>query len=204
MVIAHDEVDPPQWRLLASRSCYSGETPHDRQQQALAAWQAHGRRGVVEAGTGKIAVGVLATAAAVDAGERVLVLVPDPRLLQQWHHILVRDLPAVGVARIGGGHRDSPAGHQVVIAVADSAATRPVLPRGAAGLIVADEVHRYGAPSFANARDVAFAARLGLTATYTRTDDHWQQNLVPYFGRVVATCDDDRGPAHPTPAAQAA
>jgi RNA polymerase primary sigma factor len=58
--------------------------------EALAEWRSHGRRGVVEAvtGTGKTTVGVLAAAAAVDAGEKVLVLVPGRELLDQWYETL--------------------------------------------------------------------------------------------------------------------
>ncbi|MEV1328532.1 DEAD/DEAH box helicase family protein [Micromonospora costi] len=62
---------------LALPKCYVGNEPRAWQIEALAAWRAHGRQGVVEAvtGTGKTTVGVLAAAAAVDAGERVMVLV---------------------------------------------------------------------------------------------------------------------------------
>jgi RNA polymerase primary sigma factor len=194
---AHDAATPPRWRLAApaSRTSYVGREPRAWQQEALAAWSAHGRRGVVEAvtGTGKTTVGVLAAAAAVDAGERVLVLVPGTELLQQWHDVLRRDLPTLRIGRTGSGHRDTLADHHIVVAVINSAAVYQLLPPGRPALIVADEVHRYGAPSFAVALDATFGARLGLTATYTRQDDLLERNVLPYFGPVVATCGYRRG-----------
>ncbi|MEU4220597.1 DEAD/DEAH box helicase [Actinoplanes sp. NPDC026623] len=210
-LFVRDDAAPPRWRLAeatshrpaitvaraapASRGRYAGREPREWQHEALAAWIANGRRGVVQAvtGTGKTTVGILAAAAAVDAGERVLVLVPGTELLQQWYDVIRRDLPALRVGRLGCGHRDSLSNHHIVVAVVNSAAVDPVLPGGLSGLIVADEVHRYGAPFFAQALDDAFTARLGLTATYTREDDLLERNLVPYFGPVVAGCSYLRG-----------
>ncbi|MET8148278.1 DEAD/DEAH box helicase family protein [Actinoplanes sp. NPDC049668] len=196
---ACDGATPPRWRLAGETrrrgSSYAGNEPRAWQREALAAWRAEGRRGVVEAvtGTGKTTVGILAAAEAVDAGERVLILVPGTELLEQWHAVLRRDLPTLRIGRLGSGHRDSLSDHDVVVAVVNSAAIDPVVPRGYPALIVADEVHRYGAPFFARALSGGFGARLGLTATFTREDDLLEQNLMPYFGPVVASCSYQRG-----------
>ena len=208
---AHDGATPPRWRLTAGARragaaipaviaparplCYVGSEPRAWQDEALAEWRTGGRRGVVEAvtGTGKTTVGVLAAAAAVDAGEKVLVLVPGRELLDQWYDVLRRDLRVTRVGRFGDGHKDSLREHSILVATVHSAAKQRVLPRGFPGLLVADEVHRYGAPTFAQALDPGFGARLGLTATYAREDDGLIERLEPYFGTVVAGCSYERG-----------
>ena len=79
-----------------------------------------------------------------------------------------------------------------------------MLPAGCAGLLVADEVHHYGAKQYSQVLDEAFDERLGLTATYERSDNGVAEFLTPYFsskdsGRsdgqsaVVAGCDYERG-----------
>jgi superfamily II DNA or RNA helicase len=51
---------------------------------------------------------------------------------------------------------------------------------------VADEAHRYGAPTWGGALTDDFDMRLALTATYERNDDGLVEVLGPYFGGVVA------------------
>ncbi|MCG5441499.1 DEAD/DEAH box helicase [Micromonospora sp. NIE79] len=207
----HDDATPPRWRLtaaavgsgaaippLAPRAlprCYVGKDPRAWQTEAFDAWVSNGRRGVVEAvtGTGKTTVGVLAAAAALDAGEKVLVLVPGRELLDQWYEVLRSSLHGARVGRQGDGHADELTDHSVVIAIVNSAAKYEMLPPGTPGLLVADEVHRYGARYFAQALEPAFGARLGLTATYERDDNGLSEHLTPYFGDVVAGCTYDRG-----------
>jgi len=197
----HDAATPPRWYLVAEKQhlysaiasalvpawprCYRGKVPRAWQREALTEWCARGRRGVVEAvtGTGKTTVGVLAAAAALDAGEKVLVLVPGRELLHQWHEVLQRDLLVARVGRLGARHADSLRDHSIVVATVQSAADRPwILPRGASGLLVADEVHRYGSPRNARALHLGFGARLGLTATYDRSDNGLIERVEPYFG----------------------
>ncbi|WP_250029326.1 DEAD/DEAH box helicase [Paractinoplanes maris] len=205
-VFVNDGETPPRWRVadpaaLSRRigpvlpAGYAGKEPRRWQQEALSAWMAAGRRGVVEAvtGTGKTTVGVLATAAAVDRGERVLVLVPGLDLLDQWYDVLQRDLRAVSVGRLGGDHEDSFHQYSVLVATVQTVARYEVLPEGMPGLLVADEVHRYGAEKFARALEEGFGARLGLTATYAREDNGLERCLAPYFGDVVAGCSYERG-----------
>ncbi|MEH0985726.1 DEAD/DEAH box helicase [Micromonospora sp. CPCC 205556] len=208
---AHDGGTPRIWRLTdqaphyrltlsttaaaPSPRCYVGKAPRAWQAEAFAEWQAGGRRGVVEAvtGTGKTTVGVLAAAAAVDAGEKVLVLVPGRELLDQWYEVLRRDLRVTRVGRFGDGHKDSFDDHPVLVAIVHSARRHQMLRPGSAGLLIADEVHRYGAKTFAMALEPEFGARLGLTATYAREDDGLQEFLEPYFGDVVMGCSYQRG-----------
>ncbi|MBX6721917.1 MAG: DEAD/DEAH box helicase [Dactylosporangium sp.] len=207
----HDGATPPRWYLVASKQhvgaatasalapplprSYRGKEPRAWQKEAFAEWRARRRRAVVEAvtGTGKTTVGVLAAAAALDSGEKVLVLVPGRELLHQWHDVLQRDLFVARVGRLGARHADSLRDHSIVVATVQSAAERPyMLPPGASGLLVADEVHRYGAPHYARALHSGFGARLGLTATYERSDNGLIEHVGPYFGSVVTGCSYDR------------
>jgi RNA polymerase primary sigma factor len=163
------------------------------QRDALAAWQAAGRRGVVEAvtGAGKTFVGICATRDAVAAGGRALVLVPTRELQEQWVRVLVEQLPDVAVGRLGGGRQDELAECDVLVAIVHSAAARSLRPRPG-DVLVADECHRYGAPTFAQALEDGFEHRLGLTATYEREDDGVATHLRPFFGDVVFTLWYDR------------
>lgn len=197
------------WRTIPQEtidlSYYRGPSPREWQQEAIEAWQAAGRRGVVEAvtGTGKTTVGIMAAADAAARGLRIMIIVPGLDLLDQWYRKLTSELPALAVGRFCGDYKDSLRNHQIVVSTVQSARRRRMLPAGMSGLLVADEVHRYGAQSFARALEDEFDERLGLTATYEREDKGIQNHLAPYFkpnsrrhrvkGEVVAHCDYARG-----------
>jgi superfamily II DNA or RNA helicase len=72
------------------------------------------------------------------------------------------------------------------------------LPPGARGLLIADEAHRYGAPTWGAALHDVFDLRLALTATYERGDDGLVDILEPYFGEVVLRYGYDRAVAEGT------
>ncbi|MGY1709138.1 DEAD/DEAH box helicase [Geodermatophilus sp. SYSU D00758] len=207
-LFAPDGSTPPRWYLVegthagipsprkppaseALPRCYAGKEPRAWQREALAVWERNGRRGVVEAvtGTGKSTVGVLAAAAALEAGEKVLILVPGLELMHQWHGILCRDLPGISVGRGGDGSSDDLRRHQIVVSTMHHAGRNYMLPLGTRGLLIADEVHRCGAESFALALEPEFSGRLGLTATFERNDDGLAVHVEPYFGDVIAGCD---------------
>lgn len=174
-----------------------GLTLRQWQTDAIAEWERYGRRGIVEAvtGTGKTAVGLAAVADGVSRGRRVLIVVPGVELMRQWFEAVERTLPGLQVGRKGGGHRDEMADVQVLIAVVQSAISPTFkLPDGQL-LLVADEVHRYGAASFARVLSGRFAERLGLTATLERNDDGVGVHLAPYFERVINGCDYTRARA---------
>jgi superfamily II DNA or RNA helicase len=74
----------------------------------------------------------------------------------------------------------------VLVATPQSAAGLPIEPpHGVPGLLVADEAHRFGAATWAEALKPAFALRIALTATFEREDDGVVDVLAPYFGEVV-------------------
>jgi superfamily II DNA or RNA helicase len=157
------------------------------QAEALAAWSTT-CRGVVEAvtGTGKTRLAMAAIRTVTDREGRCLVLVPTLELQDQWVRELRSQLPETRIGRLGGGHDDDLFACEVVVATPHSAAAVPIdLPPGTLGLLVADEAHRYGAPTWGGALHEVFRLRLALTATYERGDEGLVEVLEPYFGGVV-------------------
>jgi RNA polymerase primary sigma factor len=157
------------------------------QQEALKAWHSNTRRGVVEAvtGAGKTRVGIAAAFEAVRQGIKVLILVPTAELQSQWLSSLQRDLPKARRGALGNGRSDSLDQVDILVAIVHSASNRETLRSHKAGLIIADECHRYAAPMFTGALQEGYAWRLGLTATYERSDGEHENLLTPYFGGVV-------------------
>jgi superfamily II DNA or RNA helicase len=169
----------------------------DWQVEALTAWS-RTCRGVVEAvtGTGKTRLALAAIATVLGRGGRALVLVPTLELQAQWARELAALVPEARIGRLGGGGDGDLFSHDVVVATPHSAAAVPVdLPPATPGLLVADEAHRYGAPTWGAALSEAFSLRLALTATYERGDDGVEDVLAPYFGEVVYRYDFGRAVA---------
>lgn len=178
----------PDAPVVPSTSPLDGLALRDWQIAAFASWAQAGCRGVVEAvtGTGKTRLAIAAIRACLAQDGRALVIVPTLDLLTQWQRQLHELVPGARVGQLGGGRADDLHEHHVVIATPHSAASLPVdLPAGAVGLLVADEAHRYGAPTWGEALKPAFAMRLALTATYERNDEGLVEVLAPYFGGVV-------------------
>jgi len=172
---------------IASRAGLDALELRDWQAAALAAWSAEGR-GVIEAvtGSGKTRLALAAVRLVVERGGVVLVLVPTLGLLDQWVRELATVVPRGRVGRLGGGRADDLEDHPVLVATPQSAASLPISPpHGATGLLVADEAHRFGAPTWAEALKKDFPLRLALTATFEREDDGLVDVLAPYFGEVV-------------------
>ena len=142
--------------------------PRVYQAEALAAWQAAGRRGVVvlPTGAGKTLVALLA----IDALQLwTLVIVPTLDLLGQWKASLTEGLalPNDAVGVVGGGERDV---RPLTVITYESAARHPRLLHRF-GLLIADEVHHLPAPAYRRIAEAAVAPfRLGLTATPERAD----------------------------------
>ena len=183
--------DGPPVDREVSRAGLDALELRDWQAAALAAWSAPGR-GVVEAvtGSGKTRLALAAVRLVVERGGVALVLVPTLGLQDQWVRELRPVVPAVRVGRLGGGRADDLDRHAVLVATPQSAAGLPIEPPlGVPGLLVADEAHRFGAATWAEALKPGFALRLALTATFEREDDGIVDVLAPYFGDVVHRYD---------------
>lgn len=199
-VFDHDGGMSRKWHVLSGRAFpiarnYLEQPLRKWQEHALQEWIVAGRGGVVEAvtGTGKTAVGVAAIADAYSRGLRSLVLVPGIDLMEQWHSVLQRAVPNTKIGRRGDKFRDTLVSHRILISTVQSAVRGESFPATSGCLLVADEVHRYGASAFARALTDDFQERLGLTATYERSDDSIDTILSPYFGSTIDGCDYRRG-----------
>lgn len=185
---------PVQAQPAAVPASYDYAFLYPWQQEALKAWHSNARRGVVEAvtGSGKTRVGIAAAFEAVRQGIKVLILVPTAELQRQWLVSLRRDLPAARRGALGDSRSDSLDDVDILVAIVHSASNRETLRSHKAGLIIADECHRYAAPMFTGALQEGYAWRLGLTATFERADGEHENLLTPYFGGVIYNLWYDR------------
>ncbi|MFX1487177.1 MAG: DEAD/DEAH box helicase family protein [Promethearchaeota archaeon] len=137
------------------------------QREALSAWFAANRRGVIvlPTGAGK-------TLVAIKAIEKLnvstLVVVPTLDLLDQWRQQLTQ-LFGVEVGAFGGGEDTLKA---LTVSTYDSAYIRAEQLGNKFMFIIFDEVHHLPAPSYTQIAEMYIAPyRMGLTATYEREDE---------------------------------
>ena len=183
----------------------AGWTPPERlhmypwQKEALAEWEGHGRRGVIEAvmGAGKSRVAIAAAERELRGGGSVVIVVPTVDLLHQWKRELDRVLidtlemdAAIGL--LGDGYFGSLDHCDVLLSTAASGCRYELLPDNKEGLLIADEVHRYGSESWSRVLEESFDRRLGLTDTYEREDAGSERYLDSYFGGVIFRVDYGR------------
>ena len=151
------------------------------QLEALEAWRAAHRRGVVvlPTGTGKTVVALLAIE---DARRSALVVVPTLDLLHQWHAALAARFGGPeAVGALGGGEfRLGP----ITVTTYDSAYLHLDRLGNRFGLVVFDEAHHLTGPCFQEAARMCIAPfRLGLTAT-PGEDERWS-GALELLGPVV-------------------
>ncbi len=131
-------------------------------------------------GTGKSRVGVEAAREALRDDCSVVVCVPTVELVEQW----IRSLKALGVPRVGriaGEKRATLATHDVIVGTVQSLYRDPPQRYDGKVLLIADECHRYGAREWSAILHDTYRRRLGLTATFERSDDGLT-TLLHYFG----------------------
>lgn len=161
---------------------------HDWQKEALDWWAENEFKGVVEAvtGAGKTRVAIAAAEFHLRHGDCVVVIVPTTALLHQWRKEAQRHLVGtcgmnVSIGLMGGGYKDTLRSSQFLIATVQTALNKELPRVGQNGLIILDEVHRYGGTKWSKVLKPRFARRLGLTATYEREDSGKKEYLDPYF-----------------------
>lgn len=180
-----------RWRLAVDLRAWQAE--------ALEIWQSRGHRGVVEAATG---TGKTTLACAVieqlhrQHGDdlRVAVVVPTISLAKQWRSELGARL-ALAQSMIGEQHSKEEVSWEpskpVLVTVLNTASKRlPAVARSWADesrhvLLIVDECHRAGAPSFAKIFDAPFDSALGLSATPERADDGEEEFVYPKIGDKI-------------------
>jgi superfamily II DNA or RNA helicase len=127
-------------------------------------------------------VGIEAIREALADDYAAIVVVPTVDLVEQWVRALRRhEIPRVGALR--NGRKTSFREADVIVGTVQSLyAAPPTKPDGRV-LLVADECHRYGSEQWKHALDASYRRRLGLTATFERTDDGIN-DLLTYFGNT--------------------
>ena len=165
------------------------------QNAAITAWEANGRRGIVAAatGTGKSRVATAAAQLCNGPEWTLSVVVPRIVLLEQWLGVLQHDLSISknSIGTIGGRNPNLEFRHRKVVAVLDSARDRlPDIANhwhhdGLKNLLIVDECHWAGTARSADLFAAHFDATLGLSATPERTDDGFEEVLIPALGDVV-------------------
>ncbi len=158
-----------------------GMTPYPHQQEALAAWQAANKQGVV----------VLPTAAgktylaqmAIQATQRsTLIIVPTLDLMHQWYAQLEATFPNTEVGLLGGGSRDRT---PLLVATYNSAAIQAEHLGNLYGLMVFDECHHLPSDFHRVIAEGAISPyRLGLTATPDRSDGR-HEDLTQLIGPEI-------------------
>jgi superfamily II DNA or RNA helicase len=141
--------------------------PYPHQREALDAWVAAGRQGVVVLPTasGKTYLAQMALQA---TPRSTLITVPTLDLMHQWYAHLLAAFPDAEVGLLGGGSRDRT---PILVATYDSAAIHAESLGNQYGLLICDECHHL--PSDFNRVIAEYAIapyRLGLTATPDRSD----------------------------------
>ncbi|MFC4145752.1 DEAD/DEAH box helicase [Micromonospora mangrovi] len=167
------------------------------QTEAVEAWEkgdpAGAYRGTLEIVTGGgktlIALACAAVAAAKDPALRIAVVVPTEALARQWRVAIQRytSLTAAEIGLLGAGRDDGFDTCRAIVAVLNTASKRlPSLGRTAQPLmLIIDECHRAGAPSFAKVLDTKAAYRLGLSATPDREELDASGELLRYDEQLV-------------------
>ncbi len=177
--------------------------PH--QSSVLDAWRARGNRGIVAfaTGGGKTLTAISAIRDWTLTGRPALVLVPSALLHKQWMKELKMELPDVPVLSAGAASnrqrwvdnvaaasvKDESFGPRVILstyATAVSSDFRQRLREGEHLLLVADEVHRMGAPDARALFEIEAGGRLALSATPERYGDATGTAAIfSYFGQIL-------------------
>lgn len=182
----------------------NGRQPLPHQLEAIAAWEAAGRRGVLEhaTGSGKTFTAITAVKQHLVNGGPALILVPSKLLLEQWAQEIRSEVPSAALLLAGAGNvrwKDGGRlkGHtsgdldlaRITIATMQTAATDIFLRAIAGGphlMLIADEVHQIGSTFNSRAMAIASGASMGLSATPTRYGDpEGTRRIFERFGEVV-------------------
>lgn len=178
----------------------------DYQSQVLDSWAAANHRGLVAfaTGGGKTRTALEAIRRWTSGGRPALVLVPSELLHKQWQTEIASMIPNAPVLLAGAGYSrdgwsrrladysrdDASLGQRIVLATYQTAATDrflELLRTGEHLLVVADEVHRVGAPDTRRILvEVEAGGRLGLSATSERYGDPVGTAAIhEFFGEIL-------------------
>lgn len=168
------------------------QSPRSWQIRALESWRRGHLRGIakVVTGGGKTTfAGMCANGAlARNEIERVVIVVPTLALADQWYVVLAQDfdIPVKDLAIWSGRSKDHAIARWTITTFATAAKKAVALAEGGRALLVVDECHHAGAPTFLALADQRWAATLGLSATPEREYDTTFEDVIePVLGPVV-------------------
>ncbi len=177
----------------------------EHQKHGLKVWKENAFCGILKhaTGSGKTITSILAIHAHISEGMNAIVLVPSDPLLNQWDSIFGEYLPNVTRGLLGGGNNDRSILDEmtvteeqgvVLISTIHSFRNEKILrkinrlleSRNQSLLIVVDECHRIGAPSFSEICSKSFSKVLGLSATPERQGDfEGTERIYNFLGPVI-------------------
>lgn len=168
----------------------------DWQRDAVSAWvKGDGRpyQGTLEifTGGGKTLIALSCTAAAAAEVEdlKIAIVVPTEALARQWIESLVTysNIERADIGLLGAGGKDDLANKRALVCVLNTASKRlPAMATDSQPLmLVVDECHRAGAPSFSKVLDTQADYRLGLSATPDREEWDEAGELMSFDDQVV-------------------
>lgn len=167
------------------------------QQAAVEAWVAgdddRSCFGTLEVVTGGgktlIALRCVEEAALRDPAVQLVVVVPTQALARQWREQLISrtNLEPNEIGLMGAGGRGDLEKHRALVAVLNTAAKKlPQMSRRCEPLmLIVDECHRAGAPSFSRVLDTRASYRLGLSATPDREEVDEDGQSLAYDEQLV-------------------
>ena len=196
---------PPELRIPMHLEYRSG--PFSHQGQAVDAWEAAGRRGILEmaTGAGKTITSMIAAKRLQDEVGKLFVLVSAPYrpLIEQWcAEVSEFGVDPINLSAVGGRDNRSAklkqaarllrhgASRAEVLIVSNDTLCTPEFKElfesiDAPKLLIADECHNLGVQSFTANPPISCIYRLGLSATPVRQyDAQGTSDLLRYFGDV--------------------
>ena len=153
---------------------------HDYQKEGLGAWIDGNCRGTVilPTGAGKT---FLALKAIEHVGRSTLIIAPTIDLLNQWYDLLTNAFD-LEIGILGGGYHEI---QEITVTTYNSAYRHCNEYGNRFGFLIFDEVHHLPAPHYSHIAEFSIASRrLGLTATYERSDG-MHHDLHRLIGDVV-------------------
>ncbi len=188
---------------------------HDFQKNAISKWKDNNFRGILEmaTGTGKTftSLGAVKSVYSDKKEYCAIIVVPYKHLVTQWLKDIKQELVDSVIIEVHGDARgwkeklpkflqdysDGFIDKLVIIAVYDSLSSEEFIKKlkhnfnnKKTYIIIADEVHNFGAPEYSNGMVDNLKMRLGLSATPTRWfDEEGTQKLIDYFEKTVFEYD---------------
>ena len=177
--------------------------PH--QKDGLAKWEEKGKVGILEhaTGSGKTITALKAIADHMEKGHDVIVLVPSEPLLYQWEEEIKKSIPGATVSLLGSGNKEGldalvdmrvSGSPSLVLSLIQSFRSEEAIRElntlnrdlDKPILLVADECHKLGAPSYEVICDRPTTYRLGLSATPRRQNDsEGTERIFSMLGGVI-------------------